>query len=188
MTADTNRWESIVRFYSTFGVSHFTAFLTPMTVLAQWISKQSFAAKLFPNTSHLSLCVGLLPGYNPNQPFFSVTVLENGDFDYQMWVKVGHLRNSMECSSDQAQSVFIEFVGWLEATAGNVNLKSDWLTSTVLVLAESIYTVRDFSAMPILADALQDAGCDNEDVLNHCRNPGQHVRGCWVIDLLLGKA
>ncbi|MCE9560805.1 MAG: hypothetical protein K8U57_01995 [Planctomycetes bacterium] len=62
-----------------------------------------------------------------------------------------------------------------------------WLTSTVVVLARQMYESRDFSAMPILADALQDAGCDNDDVLNHCRNPGSHVRGCWVIDLLLGK-
>jgi len=41
--------------------------------------------------------------------------------------------------------------------------------------------------MPILADALQDAGCNNDDILDHCRGSGQHVRGCWVIDLLLGK-
>ena len=42
--------------------------------------------------------------------------------------------------------------------------------------------------MPILADALQDAGCDNDDILNHCRDDGPHVRGCWVVDLVLGKA
>ncbi|WP_439625443.1 hypothetical protein [Gemmata sp.] len=42
--------------------------------------------------------------------------------------------------------------------------------------------------MPILADAHQDAGCDTADILNHCREPGQHVRGCWVADLVLGKA
>jgi hypothetical protein len=42
--------------------------------------------------------------------------------------------------------------------------------------------------MPILADALQDAGCDNADILNHCRDAnGVHVRGCWVVDLVLGK-
>ena len=40
----------------------------------------------------------------------------------------------------------------------------------------------------ILADALQDAGCDNDDMLNHCRDEKQvHARGCWVVDLLLGK-
>jgi hypothetical protein len=63
-----------------------------------------------------------------------------------------------------------------------------WLTSTVVALAEGIYADRAFDRMPILADALQDAGCDNEDVLSHCRNTQlAHVRGCWVIDLLTGR-
>ena len=64
-------------------------------------------------------------------------------------------------------------------------VRAGWLTSTVLP-SRRVYESRDFSAMPILADALQDAGCDNDDVLNHCRGPGPHVRGCWVVDLVLG--
>jgi hypothetical protein len=68
-----------------------------------------------------------------------------------------------------------------------VAAESEWLTSTVVALAEGVYADRAFDRLPILADALQDAGCDNESVLNHCRGPGPHVRGCWVIDLLLGK-
>ncbi|MBN9122373.1 MAG: hypothetical protein J0I06_25070 [Planctomycetes bacterium] len=64
---------------------------------------------------------------------------------------------------------------------------SPWLTSDVVALARGIYDERAFDRMPILADALQDAGCDNVNVLDHCRGPGEHVRGCWVIDLLLGK-
>ncbi|MBA4192078.1 MAG: hypothetical protein C0467_29215 [Planctomycetaceae bacterium] len=64
-----------------------------------------------------------------------------------------------------------------------------WLTSTVVSLAQSMYESRDFSAMPILADALQDAGCDDPDILNHCRDVNQvHVRGCWVVDLVIGKS
>ena len=55
------------------------------------------------------------------------------------------------------------------------------------LFAQQMYESRDFSAMPILADALQDAGCDNADILDHCRGPGPHVRGCWVVDLVLGK-
>jgi hypothetical protein len=63
-----------------------------------------------------------------------------------------------------------------------------WRTETAVSLARTMYEARDFGAMPILADALQDAGCDNEDVLNHCRDPNQvHVRGCWVVDLVLDK-
>jgi hypothetical protein len=64
----------------------------------------------------------------------------------------------------------------------------DWATSTVVALASQMYESRDFSAMPILSDALQDAGCDNADILDHCRNPGPHCRGCWVVDLVLGKS
>jgi hypothetical protein len=63
-----------------------------------------------------------------------------------------------------------------------------WRTETVLALATGIYEDRAFDRMPILADALQDAGCDNEDVLGHCRGPGPHVRGCWVVDLVLRKS
>jgi hypothetical protein len=53
--------------------------------------------------------------------------------------------------------------------------------------ANHMYQTLEFGAMPILADALQDAGCDSDDILNHCRGPGPHVRGCWVVDLVLGK-
>jgi hypothetical protein len=62
-----------------------------------------------------------------------------------------------------------------------------WRTDTVLALARQMYEARDFSAMPILADALQDAGCDSAAVLDHCRSEEPHVRGCWVVDLVLGK-
>jgi hypothetical protein len=68
-----------------------------------------------------------------------------------------------------------------------VAFSPDWRTDTVLALARQMYDSREFSAMPILADALQDAGCDNDDILSHCRGDGPHVRGCWVVDLVLGK-
>ncbi|MFO0826435.1 MAG: hypothetical protein U0792_25500, partial [Gemmataceae bacterium] len=65
----------------------------------------------------------------------------------------------------------------------------EWRTSTVMSLAHQMYESRDFSTMPILADALQDAGCYNADILNHCRaTPATHVRGCWVVDMILGKS
>ena len=62
-----------------------------------------------------------------------------------------------------------------------------WNDHTVPRIAQAIYGERAFDRMPILADALEDAGCDNADILGHCRQPGPHVRGCWVVDLLLGK-
>ena len=54
-------------------------------------------------------------------------------------------------------------------------------------LARSIYEERAFDRLPVLADALEDAGCTDAIILGHCRGPGVHVRGSWVIDLLLGK-
>jgi hypothetical protein len=68
-----------------------------------------------------------------------------------------------------------------------VEFSPTWRTSTAIALVRAMYESRDFFAMPILADALQDAGCDNEDILSHCRSDAPHVRGCWVCDLVLGK-
>jgi hypothetical protein len=69
-----------------------------------------------------------------------------------------------------------------------------WRDGTIPKLAQAIYEDRDLPSghldnhrLAILADALEDAGCDNADILNHCRQPGVHVRGCWVVDLLLGN-
>ncbi len=66
-------------------------------------------------------------------------------------------------------------------------MHDDWRTTIATAIASQMYDSREFGAMPVLADALQDAGCENADVLDHCRGPGPHVRGCWVVDLVLGK-
>jgi hypothetical protein len=68
-----------------------------------------------------------------------------------------------------------------------VVIDNRWLTSTVVELATAIYQDKAFDRMPVLADALMDAGCNNEEMIAHCRGAGPHVRGCWVLDLLLGK-
>jgi hypothetical protein len=78
-----------------------------------------------------------------------------------------------------------------------VALDPAWLTwhaGTIPKLAQAIYDDRDLPSghldphhLAVLADALEDAGCDDHDILGHCRGPGPHVRGCWVVDLLLGK-
>jgi hypothetical protein len=63
-----------------------------------------------------------------------------------------------------------------------------WNDGTVPRLAQSIYDERAFDRLPVLADALEEAGCDNGDLLAHLRGPGPHVRGCWAMDLLSGKS
>ena len=69
-------------------------------------------------------------------------------------------------------------------------VKRSWFTwneGAVPRMAQGIYDERAFDRLAILADALEDAGCDHADILTHCRQPADHVRGCWVVDLLLGK-
>lgn len=71
-----------------------------------------------------------------------------------------------------------------------VALDPSWLTwndGTIPKLAQTIYDESAFGQLPVLADALEEAGCDNASILSHCRQPGEHVRGCWVVDAILGK-
>src|SRR5262245_25478569 len=63
-------------------------------------------------------------------------------------------------------------------------LNSDWIRK----LAQAIYDDRRFEDLPILADALEEAGCQDQSILDHLRSPGPHVRGCWPLDLILGRA
>jgi hypothetical protein len=68
-----------------------------------------------------------------------------------------------------------------------VTFDPSWRTSTAVELARQMYESRTFDRMPILADALQDAGCEEPSVIVHCQSDGPHVRGCWVVDLVLGR-
>ena len=90
-----------------------------------------------------------------------------------------------------AQSIY----GLLRDSIGNpfrsTTVQRSWLIrnqSAVVRMAQSIYDDRSFDNLPILAHALEEAGCTDAEVLTHCREPGPHVRGCWVVDLILGKS
>ena len=95
-------------------------------------------------------------------------------------------------ASKRCPSNAVTWVPRIHCVFGNpfrpVAFSPSWRTNTAMTLARQMYDARDFGAMPILADALQDAGCDVAAVLDHCRGPGPHVRGCWVVDLVLGRA
>jgi hypothetical protein len=89
-------------------------------------------------------------------------------------------------------------IGLMRDVFGNpfrlVAVEPGWRTQTVLALAQAASEVRvlpegllDTARLVILADALEEAGCDNSDLLLHLRSPGQHVRGCWGLDLILGR-
>jgi hypothetical protein len=67
-------------------------------------------------------------------------------------------------------------------------IPSAWRTETVVLLSRQMLASADFSALPLLANALQDAGCDSEVLLHHCRDQkATQTRGCWVVDLVLGE-
>jgi hypothetical protein len=68
-----------------------------------------------------------------------------------------------------------------------VRFDPSWRTTNVVALAQAAYDDRAFDRLPILADALEDAGCTDAEILNHCRQSAEHVRGCWVVDLLISK-
>ncbi len=63
----------------------------------------------------------------------------------------------------------------------------EWNDGTVRKMATAIYQDNSFADVPILADALEEAGCENPAILHHCRAKMRHFRGCWVVDALLGK-
>jgi hypothetical protein len=97
---------------------------------------------------------------------------------------------NMAFGAGQGQKVRAAHCGIVREIFGNpfrpVAFDPAWRTSTAVSLARTMYESREFLAMPILADALQDAGCEHADVLGHCRDPqAVHVRGCWVVDLVL---
>ena len=70
-----------------------------------------------------------------------------------------------------------------------VKFAKKWRSESAVSLARTAYDTHNFSLLPILADALEEAGCDHADILAHCREPnGVHARGCWVVDLVLNKS
>jgi hypothetical protein len=98
---------------------------------------------------------------------------------------VAALQNSMWTGKADIAAILRDVVG---NPFQSPEFDPSWRTDTAILLAKQMYESRDFGAMPILADALQEAGCENEDILGHCRDASAtHVRGCWVVDLVLGK-
>jgi hypothetical protein len=75
----------------------------------------------------------------------------------------------------------------IPSPSGRMRIAPSERTPEVVALAQRIYEERGFERMPELAAALERAGCTDVEVMAHCRGPGPHVRGCWVVDLLLAK-
>jgi hypothetical protein len=111
------------------------------------------------------------------------------------WSDYGPLSESVKAVAEQWGSHYrgevLATVGLLrEVMGGAMRLAAfgpAWRTPEALALARTAYEERRFEDLPLLADALEEAGCTEEAILLHCRAPGPHARGCWVVDRLLGK-
>jgi hypothetical protein len=104
--------------------------------------------------------------------------------------KVAHAAHAAVFAVEEAEQAKL-----LRCVFGNpfrpLAVRPDWLAwndGAVPKLAAAIYEERAFDRLPVLADALEEAGCTDGDLLGHCRRPGEHARGCWAVDLLLGKS
>jgi hypothetical protein len=114
------------------------------------------------------------------------------------------VQNALVGALEEGRNAVISTMRWAESVYGrgvNSGLLRDifgnpfrpsaldprWRTEAVVALARGVYAERAFDRLPVLADALEDAGCADPDILGHCRGGGSHVRGCWVVDLVLGK-
>ena len=120
----------------------------------------------------------LKKGYSPKTYSAAANAANTADYIGHVGSPRGARQKGLQCTL--IRDVYGPFVP--------VQFVPAWQTSTVIALAKELYDTRDFNVVAILADALQDASCENADILNHLRGPGPHVRGCWVIDLILGKA
>jgi hypothetical protein len=104
--------------------------------------------------------------------------------------KYPHLENKIRCWAFGFIRLPVPGADFLQILRQAVDVSARWPSwlmwnnGTVARLAQAIYSDNCFADLPILADALEEAGCENEPILQHCRQPGQHVRGCWVVDLL----
>lgn len=172
------------------------------------LANRPYASKVYGAWSHACLYIGTAPNYQAYQTgayrlILSIEPLEDrfrigyGETASSKWGRslVGERLEERGCWEVWSEQDVVSLVDRIVTRDldGFVNplcpvvFRPEWRTSTVVGLADQMYKSGEFSAIPILADALEDAGCDNDDILSHCRGDGSHVRGCWVVNLILGK-
>jgi hypothetical protein len=135
-------------------------------------------------TSHATLALTLLIGANSGAasglPLERLVASNDTAWQSRGELDVFEEENAVTRFADFARDIF-----------GNpfqpVQINSSWTTVPVTSLAETIYQERRFADLPILADALEEAGCSESAILDHCHGEGMHVRGCWVVDLVTGR-
>ena len=121
MTADDEnpvvRWHAIRDWYADYARNPPCEYVLPMVDLTEWVAEQSWAASLFPCTSHAALCVSLKPGYTPESPFFSCLARTDSTFEFELWAKVGQMVERRRFPVTEGQSAFWNFVQRLNGVA-----------------------------------------------------------------------
>ena len=110
-------WLAISRWYAALARHPHLEYLTPMIELAAWVSEQPMAARLYPCTSLVALCVELKRGYSPDRPCFCCGIDPDGSFHIQLWAGVGRSLDEQSFPVGRTREAFAEFVGRLEAIA-----------------------------------------------------------------------
>jgi hypothetical protein len=143
---------------------------------------------------HAVLVTTLAPVWNPDRWPSIRTVINNARFAAAFCAEVagGNRKERRQKWQAGHESESAAQADLLRDIFGNpfrpVAFAPEWRTAAAVALADAMYQSRDFGPMPVLADALEDAGCADPDVLAHCRGDGPHVRGCWVVDAVLEKS
>jgi hypothetical protein len=102
-------------------------------------------------------------------------------------LRIGLLRHRLRSEHDLMHVVPVMLGDVLGNPFDPVTFDSCWRTQNVIALASTIYEERSFYLVPTLADALELSGCNDAEILGHCRSPGEHARGCWTIDAILSE-
>jgi hypothetical protein len=176
--------------------SHHSADYRPVIALVEWAYQQEWAPRLHFNTSHEHILVSL-PGSKFGRPLFTIDNRERDDlgqvsgrFKFSLFGEQ-QLVLDRWCSPEDAKTEFVACIHFLHCLRSNysrsITLNPLWLTPTVTALAAAIDEEQAFDRMPILGDALEEAGCDNHGVLAHCRSGPLHLPGCWLVDRIRGR-
>ncbi|WP_238602657.1 hypothetical protein [Fimbriiglobus ruber] len=163
----------------------FVTYSEPARLASYQLTVQTRPVKWVQDEARVSASVAVACSAWPH--FFGVgTVILHASRTMKKWSRSFHLsrHNQVQACRKRQHQLLADLFG---NPFHPVEVDSAWLTSTVVSLADGLYRDRAFDRLPILADALQDAGCDNESVLTHCRSDGPHFRGCWVVDLVTGR-
>jgi hypothetical protein len=159
---------------------------------AAWNANMPFDSESIQTSQQAAVCAagcaaeGVACSFDSDAPFFAALAVELQSRDQKRAFQ--DQRRAFQNEREYQCSLIRDIFGNPYHRAPKI--KTSWLSSKigcVPAMAQAIYEERQFGDLPILADALEDAGCESPEILTHCRAGREHVRGCWVVDLILGK-